>query len=312
MELVHARSKLLPADMVRALAARSDGAAAIRLGLHLVLLAAAGTLTWHALGTWLLLPAMVSQGVVQVSLFAALHECVHRTAFRSRRANDSVAAAIGLIAVLPAGFFRRFHYAHHRFTQDPARDPELAAPKPETPAGYARQVSGWNYWRDRARELVGHARGHVGAEFVPRAERRAVVVEARWHLALYAVVGLAALLLGRWEPLTLWLGPAILGQPLLRLYLLAEHTGCQLGPDMVRNSRTTLAGWPTRLLMWNMPYHVEHHVYPAVPFHALPRLHALMADRLIETAPSHAAFHVRYWRAIRAGTGAHFTRWVRG
>ncbi len=306
MEITHARSKLLPPASVRKLAVRSDGAGARRLAIHLGLLAAAGTLTWLAFGTWWLVAAMALQGIVQVAFFAGLHECVHRTVFVSRRASDLVASAIGLIAVLPAGFFRRFHFAHHRFTQDPVLDPELAAPKPETLGAYLRYVSAWNYWRDRVRELCRHAAGRVDESFVPAGERAAVTWEARWHLTVYALAALAVAL-GRWEPLYLWFCPAILGQPFLRLYLLAEHTGCALGPDMLANTRTTFTAWPVRLLMWNMPYHVEHHVYPAVPFHALPRLHAEMAERLIETAPGYGAFHRRYLEALRARSGARFT-----
>ena len=307
MEITHARTKLLPPALVRGFSARSDAAGALRLAIHLVLLIGAGVLVWASLGTWWLLPAMMVQGIVQVALFAGLHECVHRTPFRNRLANDATAAAIGLVAVLPAGFFRRFHFAHHRFTQDPERDPEAPTAKPESWGQYLRYVSAWNYWRDRIGELFRHAAGRVSADFVPAGERAAVAREARWHLAVYALVGLAVAF-GRPEPFVFWLGPALLGQPFLRLYLLAEHTGCPLGPDMLTNTRTTFTLWPLRLLMWNMPYHVEHHVYPAVPFHALPRLHRAMADRLVETAPGYMAFHRRYQAALGAGTGARFVR----
>jgi fatty acid desaturase len=36
----------------------------------------------------------------------------------------------------------------------------------------------------------------------------------------------------------------------------------------------------SRYLYWNMNYHVEHHMFPMVPYHALPRLHALIKDDL--------------------------------
>src|SRR5207244_5228595 len=37
---------------------------------------------------------------------------------------------------------------------------------------------------------------------------------------------------------------------------------------------------PGRLFAWNMPYHAEHHAYPAVPFHALPQLHARIRGKI--------------------------------
>jgi fatty acid desaturase len=308
MEVVHKQTRLLPAEAVRALSRRSDAAGALRLLTHLVLWLAAMALTWNGIGRFWLPASMLLQGVVQVALFAGLHECVHRTAFRSRRLNDLVAAAIGLIVLLPAGYFRRFHFAHHRFTQDPARDPELAAAKPESVGQYLAYVAGWRYWRDRLVELVRHARGRVTAGFVPEAERQMVTAEARWHIGIYAAVLLLSLVLGRAEAFWLWLGPAVLGQPLLRLYLLAEHTGAALGDDMLANTRTTYAGWPIRLLMWNMPYHAEHHMYPAVPFHRLAALNGLLAAHLRVTANGYGATHRAYWRALRGGQAAAFTR----
>ncbi|MYF06606.1 MAG: fatty acid desaturase, partial [Rhodospirillaceae bacterium] len=52
-----------------------------------------------------------------------------------------------------------------------------------------------------------------------------------------------------------------------------------------------------RFIAWNMPYHVEHHVYPAVPFHRLPAFHAVLRDRLSVTADGYRA-------ATQATTGA--------
>ena len=46
------------------------------------------------------------------------------------------------------------------------------------------------------------------------------------------------------------------------------------------NTRTTLTNAAVRLLMWNMPFHAEHHLYPSIPFHRLPDAHATLRDRL--------------------------------
>ena len=86
--------------------------------------------------------------------------------------------------------------------------------------------------------------------------------------------------MARATPDLFWLLPALLGQPLLRFILIAEHTGCSEDTNGLTNTRTTLTSWPVRLMMWNMPYHAEHHLYPAIPFHALPRVHAQIRQRL--------------------------------
>lgn len=80
--------------------------------------------------------------------------------------------------------------------------------------------------------------------------------------------------------ITYWLLPLAVGQPILRLILLAEHTGCTLDNNPLSNTRTTLTWLPLRLLMWNMPFHAEHHLYPSIPFHALPQAHQDLQEHL--------------------------------
>jgi fatty acid desaturase len=67
---------------------------------------------------------------------------------------------------------------------------------------------------------------------------------------------------------------------------------------MLENMRTALTDRLIRKIAWNMPYHTEHHSYPAVPFHHLPALHSLMADRLQPVEPGYGAFHRRYFSTL--------------
>jgi fatty acid desaturase len=72
---------------------------------------------------------------------------------------------------------------------------------------------------------------------------------------------------------------------------------------MFLNTRTTFTNRLVRFLAWNMPYHAEHHVFPAVPFHKLPDLHRLTRAHLGPTAEGYAAFS-RAYLARHAGAGA--------
>ena len=271
------------------LAARSDRRGLAQLALHLSALLATGSAVALARGSLWLAPALLLHGLVLVFLFAPLHETIHRTAFKSRRLNDLVAFACGAALLLPPEYFRAFHFAHHRHTQDPQRDPELRSPKPNSLGSYLWQVSGLPYWGERVVTTLRHARGRVGEPFVARHLRPRVVREARAVLALYALLALASLLVRSDALMVLWLVPVLLGQPFLRMYLLAEHTGCPLVPEMLRNSRTTRSLAVIRRLAWNMPYHAEHHAHPALPFHALPAAHALLKDRVAIQAPGYVA-----------------------
>ena len=287
------------ADLMR-LAPRSDAKGLRQLGCHLGALAASGILVWSARGSLWLLPAMVGHGVLLASLFAPLHESVHWTAFRTRRLNDVVAWACGAVLMLPPAYFRAFHFAHHRHTQDPDRDPELARPKPRRLGEYLWHVSGLPYWRERLVTTVRHACGRIDEPFIAPRGRPAVAREARLLLGLYLLAALASLAGSSAALLYLWVGPALLGQPFLRLYLLAEHTGCPLVANMLENSRTTRSLAPIRRLAWNMPYHAEHHAYPALPFHALPAAHRLLKSRIAVQAPGYVAVHREIVAGLRA------------
>ena len=88
----------------------------------------------------------------------------------------------------------------------------------------------------------------------------------------------------------------LLGQPFLRAYLLAEHTGLPSGGGFLGEHAHDATGAPLRFLAWNMPFHAEHHAYPGVPFHALPELHARERAKLKAVSPGYLAFH-REWQA---------------
>jgi fatty acid desaturase len=287
----------LPPGRVAALSEPADGPGLSRLAGHLGLLALTGAAVLALPGAWAL-PAMLAHGVVLIFLFAPLHECIHRTAFRTRRLNDAVAAVAGVLLLLPPAAFRYYHFAHHRHTQDPDRDPELATPKPATRAAYLARLTGWSTWTAQAGALLGAALGRPLPDHVPPRGAATVRREARLCLALYAAVAGGSLAAGSTLALELWVVPALLGQPVLRAYLLAEHTACPLVPDMLANTRTTFTHRAIRWLAWEMPWHTAHHVAPTVPFHRLPDLSAEIEDRLKSTARGYPEAHRQILAAL--------------
>ena len=83
---------------------------------------------------------------------------------------------------------------------------------------------------------------------------------------------------------------------------MAEHTGLPHDGSQLHRTRTLRSNAWLRWCMWNMPYHGEHHAYPGVPFHALPRLHQLLGDEVENQVPGYFAFHAE---AIRRALGIH-------
>ncbi len=280
----------------RRLCAKSDAAGLRGLVIHLGAIVLLGWMITAGVLLWPLL--MVLQGVLIVFLFTLLHETVHRTAFASARINSAVAQLCAFAIVLPVQWFRLFHFAHHRHTQDPLRDPELQCPKPETRWQYLKHISGLPLWAGQVTSLFRRARGVCEDDFVPAAKRTEVIAEARRMLLLYAVVLLLGLYLELWFLLSVWIVPLLLGQPFLRLYLLAEHGRCAFVDNVFDNTRTTISSALVRRLAWNMPYHTEHHAFPAVPFFRLPELHRIIKPDLKNCEPGYLAFHKSYVAAV--------------
>ncbi|WP_374391778.1 fatty acid desaturase [Tabrizicola sp.] len=276
----------LPADLREAMTERSDGPGLWHLAGHLgAIVAVGGLIAAGVPGWWALMPV---QGMLIVFLFTLEHEATHRTPFRSVWLNDWVGRLCGVLLVLPFEWFRAFHMAHHRWTNLPGKDPELAGPKPATLRAWVWHVSGVPYWISEVRLMARLVAGRVTEDFVAEGAKARVVTEARWMAGVYGLAALSLL----WSPVLLWvwLVPVLLGQPFLRLYLLAEHGDCPEVVNMFENTRTTFTTALMRWLAWNMPYHVEHHVWPTVPFHRLPQVHGLIKAELRVTAEGYAAF----------------------
>ncbi|MBL8895815.1 MAG: fatty acid desaturase [Rhizobiales bacterium] len=268
----------------------------LHLAGHALLLCLTGSLVLWAADPALKILAMTLHGIAFVSLFALEHETIHGTAFRTPWLNAIIAEACGFLLLLPPRHFRFFHFAHHRHTQDPANDPELASPKPSDWRGYLWHLSGIPYWRAEISVLINNARGRQLPDFVPANARAKLVLEARLHLAAMAALAIAGIAFSWSWILTLWVVPALLGQPFLRAYLMAEHGACPLVANMLANSRTTYTNRLVRFLAWNMPFHSAHHALPTVPFHRLPALNGNLAARLQKTANGYGEAH----RQIRA------------
>jgi fatty acid desaturase len=282
---------LLDVAALRALSGRSDLRGGLRLAAHVAAIAGTACLVWLARPDWyLLIPAMALHGVTIVTLFAPLHECVHRTAFASPAANAIIGWIAGVLCFYNATYYRHYHAWHHRYTQDPARDPELMYPTTATGRlAYFIEISAIMFWVRRAIDYPALALGHAGKlPFVPASARRRVALSMSAQLLVYAVA-LVAIVLGYRGALFYWFLPALLAQPVLRGMLIAEHTGCSADANGLTNTRTTLASLPVRLLMWNMPFHAEHHLYPAIPFHRLPEAHAKLGDKLAHVASGYVA-----------------------
>ncbi|SKA04750.1 Fatty acid desaturase [Enhydrobacter aerosaccus] len=292
--------RVVPAPVLKRLYARSDVAGALQTAAHLVLLVAGGWLVWATRGTWWVLPALVMQGLFINALFAAMHESVHYGSFKTRWMADLLAFFSGAAILNNAGYYRHYHMAHHRYTQDPARDPELlSAPAPTRWGQYLWRVSSIPFLVLRLRDVFLFPFGYRGGiTYIHEQAWPEVRRWGRWLLVFYALLLAGSLALHTTLLLWVWLLPLLVGLPFLRLYLVCEHTLCPHSDDGFANTRTTLSNPLVRFLMWNLPYHAEHHLFPNIAFHHLPEAHTYLRPHLKHVAKGYIQVQAEILRSL--------------
>lgn len=177
--------------------------------------------------------------------------------------------------------YRDSHLAHHRnLNTDDDPDWMLRRGKLE----WTFPKSKWRVLTILAQQMIGlntlhmlgklyrfgmHNKTVTHAMQVSRAKK---IARVGYYITLFGSIHL----LGGWSLyLTYWVLPAFTVLPfLLRLRSLAEHFGLDWSHEL-NSSRNVKANFIERTLLvpHNGQYHLDHHLYPSVPFYNLPDLH---------------------------------------
>ena len=293
----------IPRKRMKELMQRSDGPAIRDTILWLgafVVFGVGGYLAW---GTWWAVPFFAGYGVLYgSSTDSRWHECGHGTAFRTRWMNDVVYQVACFMIMREPTIWRWSHTRHHTDTIIVGRDPEIAVPRPPNLFFVVTNFIALRATVTAVRKMVLHAAGRLTAEertFVPETEQAKVYGVARIWLAIHAAAIGSALYFGSWLPV-MYVGvlPTMYGAWLHVVFGLTQHAG--LAEDVLDhrlNSRTVYMNPVFRFLYWNMNYHVEHHMFPMVPYHRLPELHAIMKS---DTPPPYPSTIAAYREIIPA------------
>jgi fatty acid desaturase len=246
----------------------------------LAITAAGGIVFW---GSWACVPCFFAYGVLYgTASNPRWHECGHGTAFKTRWMNDAVYQVACFMILFEPQVWRWSHARHHTDTIVVGRDPEIVEPRPPSlPKMLLSLFSLPHVWAV-AGSLWNHAMGRMSpAEqgFIPESEWPKVTFTARLWLLLFAATLLTALVLGSWLPLMLIGLPTIYGGWLSYLFGLSQHVGlAEDSLDHRTNCRTIYMGPVLRFLYLNMNYHLEHHMFPMVPYYNLAQLHEEIRD----------------------------------
>ena len=269
---------------LKAIARRSDGPGLVYLARWGAGLLVTGAFVWLSLGTWWLWPAMFVHGVLlSVPAYAISHETAHGTAFRSHWLNETVLWTGSLIYMEEPLHRRYTHTNHHTFTWHVGKDSQMPFDTPMTLGGWLAEVSGFGLMRLHATVMLRLASGRYSDMMkivAPEDELRKMTRNAWVFIAVYGVVGMAVALGIDW---LLWflVLPRLLGAPVMLLFTLIQHVEmAENATSIVDSTRSFRTGRLGRFLYMNMNNHVEHHLYPQVPFFALPELREAVASRV--------------------------------
>ena len=292
--------RLLPPHELARLTAldpiRSTIAVMLTLGSLATIIGIAAThWTW-----WTALFAVILIAPLQHALFVLAHDAAHYRLYQTRWLNDAIGRSVGTIAGVSMCTYRVIHRLHHNHLYG-EQDPDIALH-----GGYPRGK--WYLVRKLLKDVTGQTAWKTYSYFFGApalnastnvAQRplddtsetlRAAARRDRWGvLAFHVVAPIIAFIAGYgWQYLVLWVLPLItLLQAILRLRAICEHGAVTDLSSPLTAARTNRPGWLARFFLFphHVNYHIEHHLYPAVPHYRLPALHRALAERkLIEGA----------------------------
>jgi fatty acid desaturase len=268
-------------------------------GLWVALLAVSGATAFLTWGTWWSVPCFLVYGVLYSAADHRHHELSHGTPFRTRWINDAFFHVCAFMTLREGFYYRWSHTRHHTHTLIVGKDPEIAAPRPPDILG---QVLDLFFIKDGFKQfqrLFQNAGGDLtedGKHFVPDSERGKVVWASRAYLAICGGVVVVCIAAGSVLPAMFIVLPRFYGGALSQLFNLTQHAGMNEDVyDHRLNTRTVLMNPVFSFLYANMNYHIEHHMFPMVPFYRLPQLHELVRT---DCPPAYSSLWAAYREII--------------
>ncbi|TLS52794.1 fatty acid desaturase [Paenibacillus antri] len=271
----------IPRQRMKELMKRKDGPAIRDTLIWFGLLIGFGALAVWSWGTWWSVPIFAIYGILYATPGdSRWHECGHGTAFKTAWMNEAVYQIASFMVFRSATPWRWSHSRHHSDTYIVGRDPEILTERPPIWKIIAMQLFHLYGGPVELKRFLLHSFGRIEqheSQYIPVSEYRKTFWEARVYMLILVGTVAASFYVGSLLPMMLVVLPTFYGNALVLLFGMTQHLG--LFDDVLDhrlNSRTMYLNPVLRFLYWNMNYHIEHHMFPMVPYHALPALHQEM------------------------------------
>ena len=294
-------------ELLAQLNKRSDFFGAVQTLGYLGTLMATGALAWWATLNqpwygWI--PAFFLHGMCYAFIINGFLELVHSSVFRTQKLNVFFLYLLSFLGWYNPVHFWASHAEHHKYTLHPPEDGEVVFPvrltlKAFLTNGFVNPKGAYNRIRGTVRRgFFGHLNPGWDQVLFPQenvtGRRRLFLWDRVMTIGHVVFVGLS-LYLGWWQLILLVTFSSFYGGWLFFLCNNAQHVGLADDvPDFRLCSRTIILTPVVRFLYWHMNYHIEHHMYAAVPCYRLGKLHKTIKHDL----PPSPVGLVATWREI--------------
>ena len=299
---------------IKALCKRSDRPGLEFLAKWAASLLATGYLVHLSMGSLWLWPELFVYGtIISLPGYAMSHESAHGTAFRTRWLNELVFWFSSLIYMEEPLHRRYTHTNHHTYTWHVGKDSQMPFDTPVTLRVWLIEMSGWaltHFHLITLQRLVIGCYTEVMKWVIPNDEFPRIRRNACIFATIYIAIATAIVAGADW---LLWylVIPLCLGRISVVAFGLIQHV--EMGenePSIIDSTRSFRTNRLASFLYLNMENHIEHHLYPQVPFCSLPGLHEAIKEQLPEPDPG-------FWRtnlealsvAIRRRLGRNTKAW---
>jgi fatty acid desaturase len=224
-------------------------------------------------------------GGLSLSTLSVLsHESSHNLMTRKPSTDRWIGFICGVPILFSAMGYRIMHPRHHKYLRS-ERDPDDIENVSKNSA-----LLRWVY------VLVFFFSVYLYLVMVPanavrygkKGERVSVVVE---FLVMVAIVALGWVYLPTKWMIEGWLMPLIVAGQIANVRGISEH-GMTTGGNEMTDTRTVATNPVLSFMMCNINYHIEHHLYPGIPWYNLPKVHVLLQE---EYRSAGSSIYRSYW-----------------